>query len=74
MATLTGACLYALGYDIAGVMGDDEVVISTLIDNKSPYEKLWRLPLNEKMKKVLKADIADLKNITRTEKAGSSIG
>jgi leucyl aminopeptidase len=74
MATLTGACLYALGYDIAGIMGDDEMVISTLIDNKSPYEKLWRLPLNEKMKKALKADIADLKNITRTEKAGSSIG
>lgn len=27
MATLTGACLYALGYDIAGIMGDDEKVI-----------------------------------------------
>jgi leucyl aminopeptidase len=73
MATLTGACLYALGHDIAGIMGDDEQVISTLIDNRSTYEPLWRLPLNEKMKKSLKADIADIKNIARSEKAGSSI-
>ncbi len=74
MATLTGACLYALGHDISGIMGDDEVVISTLIDSTSPYEKVWRLPLNEKLKKSLKADIADLKNVARSEKAGSSIG
>lgn len=50
-------------------MGDDDMVISTLIDTTSPYEKLWRLPLTEKMKKSLKADIADIKNITKTEKA-----
>ena len=74
MATLTGACIYALGHDISGIMGDDEAVISTLIDNTSPYEKVWRLPLNEKLKKSLKADIADLKNVAHSEKAGSSIG
>lgn len=74
MATLTGACVYALWHDISGIMGDDEKVISTLIDNTSPYEKVWRLPLNEKLKKSLKAEIADLKNVARSEKAGSSIG
>jgi leucyl aminopeptidase len=74
MATLTGACVYALGHDIAGVMGDDEKVIEMLLKSDSPYEKLWRLPLNEKLKKSLKADIADLKNVARSEKAGSSIG
>jgi leucyl aminopeptidase len=74
MATLTGACIHALGHDIAGIMGDDESVISTLLVNRSPYESVWRLPLNEKMKKALKADIADLKNIARSEKAGSSEG
>jgi leucyl aminopeptidase len=74
MATLTGACVYALGHDITGIMGDDECVISSLIDNTSPYEKVWRLPLNEKLKKSLKAEIADLKNVARSEKAGSSIG
>jgi leucyl aminopeptidase len=73
MATLTGACLYALGNDIAGVMGDDEKVINSLLKAHSPYEKLWRLPLNEKFKKSLKAEIADLKNVASSEKAGSSI-
>ncbi len=74
MATLTGACVYALGHDIAGIMGDDEEVISTLLANRSPYEPVWRLPLNEKLIKSLKAEIADLKNVARSEKAGSSIG
>ena len=74
MATLTWACVYALGHDIAGIMGDDEKVIKSLIDSDSPYEKLWRLPLNEKLKKSLKTDIADLKNVARSEKAWSSVG
>jgi leucyl aminopeptidase len=74
MATLTGACIHALGHDIAGIMGDDEDTIRQLLANTSPYESVWRLPLNEKMKKALKADIADLKNIARSEKAGSSEG
>lgn len=74
MATLTGACVYALGHDIAGIMGDDEKVIEALLQSKSPYEKVWRLPLNDKLKKSLKAEIADLKNVNRTEKAGSSVG
>lgn len=74
MATLTGACVYALGHDIAGIMGDDEAVIQALMNSTSPYEPLWRLPLNEKLKKSLKTDIADLKNVARSEKAGSSIG
>ncbi len=74
MATLTWACVYALGHDIAGIMGDDEDVIQGLIDSKSPYEQVWRLPLNEKLKKSLKTDIADLKNVARSEKAGSSVG
>lgn len=74
IATLTGACVYALGHDIAGIMGDDEIVIRQLVDNSSPYEQVWRLPMNEKFKKSLKAEIADLKNISKSEKAGSSIG
>jgi leucyl aminopeptidase len=74
MATLTGACVYALGHDIAGIMGDDEQVINALLTSDSPYEKVWRLPLNEKLKKSLKAEIADLKNVARSEKAGSSVG
>ena len=74
MATLTGACIHALGYDMAGIMGDDEEVIRQIIDTTSPYEKVWRLPITDKMKKSLKTDIADLKNIASSQKAGSSVG
>jgi leucyl aminopeptidase len=74
IATLTGACIQALGNDIAGIMGDDEEIIEILLSSTSPYEKVWRLPLTDKFKKSLRADIADLKNIARAEKAGSSLG
>lgn len=73
LATLTGAVIYALWNDIAGIMGDDEWVISTLLGTPSSYESLWRLPLTEKMKKSLESDFADIKNISHEEKAGSSV-
>ena len=50
-------------------MGDDEAVIASLLASTSPYESLWRLPINDKLKKSLKTDIADLKNVARSEKA-----
>ena len=74
MAILTASFIHALGNDIAGIMGDDDFIISTLIDTTSPYEKMWRLPMTDKIKKSLKADIADIKNLTKTEKAWSSLG
>lgn len=74
MATLTGACIYALGNDIAGIMGDDEEVIQALLNDNLPFESVWRLPLNQKIKDALKSDIADIKNLSDTEKAGSSVG
>ena len=64
MATLTSACLHALGNDIAGVMGDDEEMIEKLLKNSSPYEPVWRLPLTEVNKKAVVSDIADIKNVS----------
>lgn len=74
VATLTGACIYALGNDISGIIGDDETVISTCIANNSPYESVWRLPLTSQMIKACETENADLKNISDSEKAGSSMG
>ncbi|MBB1554388.1 leucyl aminopeptidase family protein [Candidatus Gracilibacteria bacterium] len=74
MATLTGACIYALGNDISGIMGDDEKLISTFLDNTSPYETVWRLPLTPKMLKAVESETADLQNLSESEKAGSSMG
>lgn len=74
VATLTGACIYALGNDISGIIGDDERLISTFIDNTSPYENVWRLPLTPKMIKAVESQTADLQNLSESEKAGSSMG
>ena len=74
MATLTGACIYALGNDISGIMGDDEVLIEKFLQNNSPYEDVWRLPLTAKMIKAAEGEISDVKNLSESEKAGSSMG
>mgnify|MGYP002662511255 CR=1 FL=1 len=74
IATLTGACIYALGYDISGIVGDDEFVIDRLLQSSSPYETVWRLPHNNRIKKILESEVADIANLTDAEKAGSSLG
>lgn len=75
IATLTGACMYALGYNYAWIMGDDEETIATLQSiSEMSEEKVWRLPFNERIGKTLKADFADLRNLDLNEKAGASVG
>ena len=73
MATLTGACIYALGNNISAIMGNDEKLISTFIDNTSPYEEVWRLPVEKVVIESLKSELADIKNIS-DEKAWASVG
>ncbi|MFC1656155.1 leucyl aminopeptidase [Patescibacteria group bacterium] len=64
LATLTGACLYALGTDYAGVMGNDEKLKDDLINaGKETDELLWELPLHKDYKKTIKGKLADLRNI-----------
>lgn len=63
-ATLTGACLVALGDRISAVMGNNKTLIEKLIESgKKCGEKIWELPLEEEYKEELKSPIADLKNI-----------
>lgn len=75
IATLTGACMHALGYDYAGLIGTSETLVAKLFeDSKKLPEKLWMLPLNESMLEATKASIADRKNLTKSMKAGASMG
>jgi len=63
LATLTGACMVALGTHASGIMGNDETLIHNLIDTaKRNGEKFWELPLWEEYFDSLKSDIADMKN------------
>lgn len=63
LATLTGACVIALGDDIAGLWSPDDRVASELdAAGKLAGEKLWRMPLEDKYFDGLKAMHADMKN------------
>ncbi len=64
VATLTGACVVALGHVNAGMMGTDQAMMERLSRNCAlTGEKLWQLPLDEEYRKALRSDIADFKNV-----------
>jgi len=63
LATLTGACVVALGKGTVGVFAKDNFSDQMLDSFDRAGEDAWPLPLNPKMKKLIKSDIADLKNI-----------
>jgi len=63
LATLTGACVIALGNDVAGVLGTDEVLLEKIRQASAiTGEKVWQLPLWDEYGELLKSDIADIKN------------
>jgi leucyl aminopeptidase len=62
-ATLTGACMVALGYVNAGVFANDEQMwerFSRALQRSG--EKMWRLPLDEEYKEQIRSNIADIMN------------
>ena len=64
LATLTGACVVALGEEIAGIMTYDHALQKALCKAAQvASEALWPLPLPAAYKSCLKSDVADLKNI-----------
>lgn len=65
LATLTGACMVALGNDLAGLFANDKDFKKTFSEiAKSQGDALWPLPLYKPYAKGMKSPIADLKNIT----------
>jgi leucyl aminopeptidase len=72
LATLTGACIVALGNDIAGLWTADEGIASQLKSaSEAAGEKFWQMPMEEKYFDGLKSPIADMKNTG--PRAGGSI-
>jgi leucyl aminopeptidase len=72
IATLTGACLRALGPSVAGIMGTDADLIRRLIRSGERHgEALWELPLVEEYKEALKTPFADINNIAAGGLAGA---
>ncbi len=64
LATLTGACVVALGMNIAGIMGTNRSLVRALRSaGDAADEPMWELPLPDDYRELLKSKIADVKNI-----------
>jgi leucyl aminopeptidase len=73
LATLTGACVVALGEKIAGVFSNDEHLAASIASaGEKTHERCWRMPLPDDYKELLKSDFADINNMP-SSRWGSAI-
>ena len=64
IATLTGACMAALGPKMAGLLGSNQSFIDQVIGAADTTdERVWQLPLERSYRKFLDSNVADMKNI-----------
>ncbi|QAT83970.1 cytosol aminopeptidase [Corallococcus coralloides] len=63
LATLTGACMVALGSYIVGAFGDDDDAVNSVLSAaRAAGEEMWRLPVSDLQKDALRSEVADMKN------------
>ena len=73
LATLTGACIVALGHAAAAVLGNDQKLVDQLIaSGDAAGERLWQLPLYRDYTDDMKSDFADLSNLSKSGGAGTA--
>ncbi|NJK77785.1 MAG: leucyl aminopeptidase [Nanoarchaeota archaeon] len=71
-ATLTGACIIALGTNIAGMISNNERLAEMITkSSKRTAEEVWNLPLNDDYMDMIKSDVADMKNVGIGRAAGT---
>ncbi len=72
LATLTGACVVALGPDFCGAMGNDQAMVdAVLAAAREAGDEMWQLPLPASYNKFLKSGCADVANISRVRWGGA---
>jgi len=72
IATLTGACIIALGHHMSGVMGNHNPLIQELLNaGKSVYDLAWGLPMTDEYQDQLQSNFADIPNISGGRDAGT---
>lgn len=72
IATLTGACIMALGEKIAGVFTKDAELSQALVSaGETVHERCWAMPLPEDYRELLKSDFADIRNIGSSRWGGA---
>ena len=71
-ATLTGACIIALGNNVAAIISNNERLKQKICESsKTTSEEVWELPLNDDYMDMIKSDVADMKNIGIGRAAGT---
>lgn len=71
-ATLTGACIVALGTNVAAIISNDEKLTKKIYESsKRTTEEIWELPLNQDYMDMIKSDVADMKNVGIGRAAGT---
>ena len=71
-ATLTGACIIALGTNVAGMMSNNKKLSQKIIQSSDhTSERIWQLPLDDDFIDMIKSDVADMKNIGIGRAAGT---
>ena len=74
LATLTGACITALGNRIAGLMGNDDGWVEQVrAAAERAGEAVWTLPLPDHYRRAIDSEVADVKNIASDRGAGALI-
>jgi leucyl aminopeptidase len=63
LATLTGACMVALGPGCTGVMSNNDRLVRRILDSaEEAGERMWQLPLFPEYREHIRSDVADIKN------------
>lgn len=71
-ATLTGACIIALGTNVAAIVSNNEVLKNKILESsRRTTEEVWELPLNDDYMDMIKSDVADMKNVGIGRAAGT---
>ena len=72
MATLTGACVIALGSVRAGLMGNDEALVDGLFQaGEAARDLVWKMPLDSGYREMMKSSFADFVNASSVREAGT---
>src|SRR5690606_24733895 len=72
LATLTGACMVALGTDYAALYSNNEKLKKEVLEAASRSgDKMWEMPLVEEYRKLNKSEVADIANLSSSPWGGS---
>ncbi len=75
IATLTGACVVALGDDTGAIISNDEKLAAGLLEaSATTGEPMWRMPLTDYHRELVKSDVADVRNSTEISVGGVLTG